>query len=316
MAEFEREWLETIALVEEEARRRGEIGGLITGYPKFDQYTEGLQPGLILVGGQPNTGKTAFLCEIAWRVATRNNAYVLYFSLDDSLFDTVCRVVALDQRIPINAVRMPARYPDPELQRRRRMGMRRLAAYVRNFKVLDQAHASTISQIDAVIKRHLTELALAGDGRRLAVVIDNFHDVQVDTQMDNNARYELVASELDRMAQTYSCPVICSAEFRKLNALRRPTLDDLRETVKTAYKAKLVLLVYNEVGLRGEAANIYWESQDTPGARLPVLEVHFAKNKLASFKDRLFYHFRPRFSSLEEASPEQTRRYEAILRAS
>ncbi|WP_187422239.1 DnaB-like helicase C-terminal domain-containing protein [Neomoorella thermoacetica] len=291
-----------------------------TGFPLLDQYTEGLQPGLILVGGQSNSGKTAFLSQIAWQMAThpKNNAYVLFFSLDDMAFDVLPRIVACDQQIPINAVKIPKKYKDdPEITRKREMGIKRLIDHVKHFKIYDQVNGqSDIKFIEETIKRHLVELEAAGDNRRMAVFIDNFYDIDAidvpETRTSNNAKYEYIAEELDRIAQVYQIPVVCSAEFRKLNGNKRPTLDDIRETVKVVYKSKLILLVYNEVGLKGENASVYFTTEDTVNKQ-PVLEVHFAKNKFTSFKQRLFYHFYPAYSYLEEVTAGNLRRYQALM---
>lgn len=290
-----------------------------TGFPLLDQYTEGFQPGLILVGGQSNSGKTALLSQIAWQMAThsKNNAYVLFFSLDDMAFDVLPRIIACDQRIPINAVKIPKKYDDdPDISEKREVGVKRLIDHVKHFKIYDQVNGQNdIKFIEETIKRHLVELEAVGDNRRMAVFIDNFYDVDADVpeaRASNNAKYEYIAEELDRMAQVYQIPVVCSAEFRKLNGNKRPTLDDIRETVKVVYKSKLILLVYNEVGLKGENASVYFTTEDTINKQ-PVLEVHFAKNKFTSFKQRLFYHFYPAYSYLEEVAAGNLRHYQALM---
>lgn len=312
--DFEREMLESIQQVDEYCKKRGELGGFSTGFEAFDRATEGLQSGLILLGGQPNTGKTAMLAQLAWQVANieENNAYVIYMSLDDNMTDVLPRIVACDQQMPINAVRMPKRYTEPEYTLKRARGLRKLKNSVKHFKMLDQNHGNSLEYIETVIRRHKTELELAGDGRRLCLFVDNFYDVVSENVPMDDERYEYVAIELDRMAQMYDLPIVCTAEFRKLNSGRRPTLDDLRQGVKIAYKAKLAILAYNEVGLKGDNANIYYNVEDDP-RKQPVLELHFAKNKFTSFKGRLFYEFIPHQSRLVEASEQQSMRYSALI---
>ena len=45
----------------------------------------------------------------------------------------------------------------------------------------------------------------------------------------------------------------------------------------------------------------------------PVLELHFAKNKISSFKGRLFYEFYPELSRLEEPDEDSIRRYAGLV---
>jgi len=313
LADFEQEMYDTIKSVDEFSKRRGEIGGLITKvFPLFDQHTEGLQEGLILIGGQPNSGKTAFMIQTAWQIAQNNNAYVIYFSLDDPVYDALNRVVACDQRIPINAARLPKRYP--YCQGRRKAGIERLYKYVSHFKMIDKTAGSSLQFIEETIKRHAIELNVAEDGRRLAVFIDGLYDITLDEggKLEGNDKYELIVLGLDRIAQHYKCPIVCSAEFRKLNKAKRPNMEDLRETVKIAYKAKMALLIYNEVHVRGNMAKIY-HTVDGVAGKQPVLEVHFGKNKFTSFKGRLFYRFFPNESYLEEIPWERARKFEDLI---
>ncbi|MEW6769977.1 MAG: DnaB-like helicase C-terminal domain-containing protein [Bacillota bacterium] len=300
--------LEIVQRIETQTREGGS-GGIKTGFPMFDSHTDGLQPGLIIIAGRPNQGKTAFACQMAWNMATGtdNKVYALYISIDDSLRDTVARVVALDRRIPIAAVKFPDRHP--AYVRMREAGFQRLAHAVRAFKVLDQTSVQSIEALEEVVREHLLALELAREGRQLVLFVDSFHDLIVEKRgdLDRSQRYEVVASELERMAQVYSIPVICTAEVRKVNSNRRLIFEDVRETIKICYKAKLIGLIHNDVDCKGENSPMFWT--DKNGRIRPVLEFHFAKNKLSSFKGRLFYRFIPEFSSVVEVTSEDNKRY-------
>ena len=114
------------------------------------------------------------------------------------------------------------------------------------------------------------------------------------------------------MATKYGIPIITTAEFKKLNGYRRPSLDDIRESVKIKYEAKAILLCYNEVGLKGEAASIYYELQGK-SQKQPVFEVKFGKNKMSSFKGRLFFEFYPDIAYFEPADKASTKRYNNLI---
>jgi replicative DNA helicase len=149
---------------------------------------------------------------------------------------------------------------------------------------------------------------------KLVVFIDNFHDLTSAEASfhDNNSRFEYISSQLNDVCETHRIPIICTAEIRKTNGLRRPITHDVRESIKIAYKAKAIMTVYNEVGDRDQGANIYWEKEGLD-RKLPVLEVKFSKNKVSSFKGRLFFNFAPEMSYLQPASPEATRHYSQMI---
>lgn len=243
-------------------------------------------------------------------------AYVLYFSLDDNSEDLLPRVVAIDQRIPVNAVKAPKKYQDDlQVMVRRNAGIKKLTQMSKHFKIVDSRKGTSVEFIEKEIKRHQMELAMDDESYKLVVIIDNFHDITVEEMNfrgDGNAKYDYIAGELSRLCTQYDIPVVCTAEFRKLNGNRRPTPDDLRETVKIQYEAKAIILCYNEVGIRGEASTIYWQKPDNP-YKQPVLELKIGKNKYSSYKNRIFMEFMPEMSYLKEASEASTRKYNQMI---
>ena len=84
------------------------------------------------------------------------------------------------------------------------------------------------------------------------------------------------------------------------------------EGVKIKYEAKAIILVYNEVHYKGESSEIFF-NRNGYMMKQPVLELHFAKNKISSFKGRLFYEFYPELSRLEEPDEDSIRRYAGLV---
>jgi replicative DNA helicase len=324
LLEVEKEMLKSIEYVDDYSWRKGKMGGLDWGMESLNKAFDGLQPGLILVAGQPNIGKSALCAQISWRIAESNRttteerpnkAYVIYFSLDDNITELLPRTVALDQKIPINAVKSPRKYEeDITLMTRRQTGITKLKSSISYYKILDSTNGTSIEFIEEQIKRHQLELSTKDEKYKLVVVIDNFHDITVDTvrYSDDNAKYDHIAEQLSRICTQFDIPIICTAEFRKLNGNRRPTCDDVRESVKIQYEAKAIILCYNEVGIRGESASIYWQRTDNP-MKQPVLEAKIGKNKYSSFKNRLFFEFIPEMSFLKEVPEAGVQRYNQMI---
>jgi replicative DNA helicase len=245
-------------------------------------------------------------------------AYCLYFSLDDAANELLPRFIAIDQNIPINAVRFPKKYQDDvRFMEKREIGMGNLRHMTNHFGLMDVNSGSSIEFIEETSKKYALDLAAIDETYQLVIFIDNFHDITVDSikfGSDNNAKYDYLADQLSRIGTTLDAPIICTAEFRKLNGNRRPKLDDIRETVKIIYEAKAIFLCYNEVGLRGQQSGVYWQDAGADAEeKQPIYEMHIGKNKFGSFKGRLFYEFRPAYSMFREVPQAGAMRYSQMI---
>lgn len=293
--------------------------GIPTGWKGIDDALDGgLQTGFHLVGGDSNIGKTSWISQMADNVATLNKdtVYVIDFSLDDPLRDKLSRIIAAGNKVLINAVKTPRKYKQfPKMLQRRSAGLKRLRDMVNCYKAYDNSHSSDIEDIRETIMRHMVLLKEAGEDRRIVVFIDNFHDLTTqakEAQGSDKNKYDYLASFVSDMATKLDIPIVCTGEFKKLNGFRRPQIDDLRESVKIKYEAKSVMLCYNEVSLKGEAASVYFEKAGE-AAKQPVYEVKFAKNKYGKFKGRVFFEGYPEMAYFVEADDASSKRYNNVI---
>ncbi len=314
-----------IKAMDEYAWKRGEMGGLDWGFNQLNSAFEGLNPGLILLGGQSNVGKSGFMMQIAQQVAYANQevtekkpkkAFVLFFSLDDTFNELAPRFVAIDQKIPINVVKSPKKHIDHALHmERREIGLKRFDELINHFALLDANDGTTLEYIEEKSEEYAFELSKLSEDYQIVIFIDNFHDVKVrDIKFgaDTNSKYDHIADRISHLSTKLNAPIICSAEFRKLNGNRRPTNDDIRESTKIVYESKAIMLCYNEVGLRGQQAQIFWRRSDTNDNQ-PIFEVKVDKNKFSSFKGRIFYEFTPEMSHFREVPAVGAQRYNALI---
>jgi replicative DNA helicase len=325
LPDIEQEMIDTINRVNEYALNRGSLGGFDTGFQLLNEAIEGLNTGLHLIAGQSNVGKSALCIQLAWQIAQRNRdvtedrpykAYVLYFSLDDNANTLLPRIVSIDQAIPINVVRFPQKYEhETKLMVRRTAGFKSLQSSVGYFKMMDSTKGDTLEYIEDEIRRHTFALKEIDEAYKLVVFIDNFHDIGVrDVHFSSDtAKFDYLPQELSRICTTYDIPIVCTAEFRKLNGNRRPSIDDIKEATKIGYEAQVILLCYNEVGIRGESASLWWNDPTRAGEKMPILEAKVGKNKQGSFKGRLYFEFWPERSYLHEADRETAKRYDQML---
>lgn len=318
--------LSTIEAVEEYSWTRGELGGLDWGFDSLNKAFEGLNTGVHLVAGQSNIGKSSFMLQLAWQVAQSNQvpskerprkAFVLYFSLDDNNNELLPRLVAIDQRIPINVVRFPKKYKDNVVYMdKRQAGVEQLRESVDYINMMDVNMGSDIEYIEETMEKYHVELQKVDPAYQLVVFIDNFHDITIGDEKlrsrTGNEKYDHIADQLTKIATKYDCPIVCTAEFRKLNGNRRPGVDDIRETTKIVYEAKAIMLCYNEVSIRGQQATVHWTRPDNPNKQ-PVYEVHVGKNKYSSFKGRAFFEFIPEMAFCRETSEVGAQRYSQMV---
>lgn len=314
--EHEAEMWETINSFERRSWSN-QVKGFTTGFPGIDSALERLQSGFHMVGGDSNIGKTSFIGQMAVNVATLNDdAYVLDFSLDDPLHDKMSRIIASKNKVLINAVKTPLKFLKyPNMLKRRAEGLKALRGMVDCYKAYDQNHSTDVEDIRKTIERHMVLLKEAGSKRRVVAFIDNFHDLTTtakEASGSDKSKYDYLAQYISDMATQLDIPIVCTGEFKKLNGFRRPSIDDLRESVKIKYEAKSVMLCYNEVSLKGEAASVYFEKTGDP-AKQPVFEVKFAKNKYSKFKGRVFFEGYPEMAFFVEADEASSKRYNNVV---
>lgn len=325
MPDFMQQALAKIEDMDTYCKAKGVMGGLDWGFESFNKSFDGLQTGLYLIGGQSNIGKSTLCLQLAWQVARQNQvvtkekphkAFVIYFSLDDNARDLMPRIVSIEEGLDINVVRSPAKYTDrADLMVKREKGIKTLKESISSFRMMDSIDGSSIEFIEEQIRKHKVELSTVADDYKLVVFIDNFYDIDVQEisfGTDKTAKAEYIAGKLNDMCDLYDIPIVCTAEFRKLNGIRRPTLDDIKDAGKVVYAAKAIILCYQEVHLRGETAKIFWPDPTKPDKQ-PVLECHFAKNKFGSYKGRTFLNFIPAKAKLTEVPEELANRYRTLI---
>lgn len=311
---FEKKMVQRIQRVDDYSWARGASGGLDTGFESFNDALEGgIQPGLIIFAAAPNVGKSAFALQLMKQISENNeNVYCEYHSKDDSLNDLMPRWIACDQKIKIGQAKNPERYQsDPDILARRNQGLKNLYSNVNRFSMIDQEDTTdNIEEIEQRLKALRMEL---GSDVKLVFGVDSFYDLTTEKNFGNNDRAEIeyIAKTLKSYSKIYDVTIICTAHLRKVGQ-RRPINDDLKESNKLEFEANLICLLHNEVGIRNEAADIYWLGEDEE-LKMPVLEMNFSKNKFSSFKGLKFFEFIPDNSFFIQTSEEASKRYASLI---
>jgi replicative DNA helicase len=256
---------------------------------------DGIQQGLYLLGGTPNTGKTSFLVSIS-RALIENNPdlHIAFFSEDDHSRKIYFRLLAGISRLPINYVASIGtkllnsdtltEKQKTEYFRVIEKAKKRLDAILTRLHIFDSNNGGEIGFIDETVR------ALKRKFGNLAVIVDGLSKVQIKGfKGEATARVGELSARLKRIANENNCPLLTTAELRKLNHQGAPVMDDLRDSSQLGYDADIIMLLHNPWSAAGTDSDMYRiTTAEVNRKRVeftsPILELNFSKNKLSGFR--------------------------------
>jgi replicative DNA helicase len=303
-------------------------GYKLPNYKMMEEKLEGMEAGLYLFAGESNTGKSAIMMNIMYDLCTYspNKLFGLYFSLDDSKKELIPRVIAMDQLIPISVASKPQRYQKmiddgvegcsvyQEWLEKRTTGLQNLRNNVSLFKIEDSTRIKSSEDMHNTIRQTLLYVKAIDPEFNLVVAIDSLNDIKFSEQGFNSTvdKHSEIARMVKDWATDLNIIIFGSSHLRKINATRRPTLDDLKESGEYVYEASVVFLLYSDVSKNKQGAKIYYNSEVRPDKQ-PVIEIDWAKNKKSAFKGRTYCYFAPEYSKSVECDVEDSKRYSALI---
>jgi len=240
---------------------RGEtITGVPTGYQDLDEHLSGLQPSnLIVVGGRPSMGKTAFALGLAANAAMLGTP-VLFFSLEMSHLEVAQRVLCAEARVDASRMRngrlLEADWPKIS------NAIGRIGGAPLH---IDDNPNVTVMDIRAKARRMR---ARAGLG---LVVVDYLQLMSGRTNAENR---QVEISEISRglkiLARELEIPVVALSQLSRgleNRADKRPMLADLRESGAIEQDADVVMFIYRD------------EIYDPESADRGTAEIRIAKHR-------------------------------------
>lgn len=327
MENFFQTTLDDYEAFEQLSWNRGE-GWKLPSFPMIEKNLEGMMQGLYLLAAESNVGKSAAMMNILYDVCSHpeNKMFGIYYSLDDGKFEIMPRVVAMMQSIPISVVSKPKRYQNhiedggeltslyTEYLRKMRSGMAALKELNGKFKVEDGSKIKCAEDL----YQHMVNLQIyvksIDPEMNIIVAIDSINDIRFRDRHFSNAQDK--HGEVARMVKEWTVelgiPILASCHLRKLNQNRRPTLDDLKESVEYVYESSLVWLLYSDVGKNKQSAKIYYTAEGN-SIKQPVIEFDWAKNKLSSYKGRSYCYFAPQYSKAMECDEEAANTFDSSI---
>jgi replicative DNA helicase len=274
-----------------DARSAGRSVGLRVGLADFDDLTNGLEPGdLVVIAARPGMGKTALLVSIASLVSQTIVAAV--FSAEMPSSQLMRRCVALQAEIPQGLLRRPEKLTRDDWSK-----IDKAAGTIAQRKLwIDDTGSPSLSHIRA------EAIALKSRASIGLVLIDY---VQLVRGPGAN-RYEQlrdVAYGLKALAKELAAPIIVLAQLNRgveSREHKRPHISDLRDSGAIEEAADIVGLLYSEGYYDREFSMPY------------VLECQIAKNRNGE-RGQCLWHFDGQYSRVVPLDPGAAANYRRVL---
>ncbi|MDI6801342.1 MAG: replicative DNA helicase [Thermodesulfovibrionales bacterium] len=257
---------DTFKMIEHLYNKKEAITGVPSGFKDIDELTSGFQPcDLIIIGGRPGMGKTAFALNIAQHVAIELKEPVAVFSLEMAKEQLALRMLCAESMVDSSHVRKGfiSKQDWPKLTN--------AAGRLADAPIfIDDSAAITVLEVRAKARR----LKMEHGG--LSLIIVDY--LQLMRGRGDFERREQEISEISRSLKALSkelkVPVIALSQLNRAVEQRgdkRPTLADLRESGAIEQDADVIIFLYrdeiynrNNPSNRGKAEVIIAKQRNGP----------------------------------------------------
>jgi replicative DNA helicase len=214
----------TLDEIEAIGSRGDEMVGVPTGFADFDELTNGLHPGqMIVVAARPAVGKSTLGLDIARSAAIKHSMTTCVFSLEMSRTEITMRLLSAEARVPLHHMRTGKLTDDDWTRLARRMGE------VSNAPLfIDDSPNMSMMEIRAKCRRLKQRHDLK------LVVIDYLQLMQSGKRVESRQQE---VSEFSRalklLAKELEVPVIAISQLNRGPEQRtdkKPQMSDLRES--------------------------------------------------------------------------------------
>ncbi len=226
----------------EELYERGDaFSGLATGFSSLDRILSGIQPSsLVIVGGRPAMGKTAFALTMASNVALELQEPVLLFCLEMNHAELTGRLLASDARVDATRVRTGQLRAEEWNRITRSVGRLGDAQMW-----IDDNPNVTVAEIRAKARRLRSRLG------GLGLIVVDYLQLMSGRATAENRQVEIaeISRGLKILARELETPIVALSQLsRNLESRsdKRPMLSDLRESGSIEQDADVVMFIYRD----------------------------------------------------------------------
>ncbi len=240
------------------------IRGVPTGYRDLDNTLAGLQRSdLFILAARPSMGKTAFVMNLAHKIATEAKESVLIFSLEMSKEQLVDRLLSMESGVDAWALRT-GNLTDSDFEKiGQAMGNLSEASIF-----IDDTPGITVSDMRTKARREAHKRPLG------LIVVDYLQLMSGGSRFSSSDNRVQEVSEISRglkaVARELNVPLIALSQLSRSVDSRSPAipvLSDLRESGSIEQDADVVAFVYRE--------DYYNPDTDRPN----IMEIHIRKHR-------------------------------------
>lgn len=241
-----------------------QLTGISSGFKGFDQLTNGLQPGeLIIIAARPSMGKTAFTLNIAANVAMNCKDPVAFFSLEMGADQLVHRLIGSEARLDLSRLRRG------EIERHEFSQLISAAGKLGEAPLfIDEAASLSISEMRSKCRRYVKN-------HNVKLIIVDYLQLMSGPEGYESKAVEVaeISKGLKGIARELKIPVIALSQLNRGVESRidkRPMMSDLRESGAIEQDADVIAFLYREE---------YYLRDNTPEDKVGIAEVIIAKNR-------------------------------------
>lgn len=225
-----------------DAKDKGGIVGIPTGYTDLDNITCGLSSGdYVLIGARPSMGKTTLAINIAQNVAFRQHKNVAIFSLEMPTKQLVYRILSSETGVNLKRLKTGVLYPNEWNN-------------LKNYIDKEQSKQEQYMYIEdngmltvADIRKRCRKLKA---DKGLDLIVIDYLQLIVGSGKENRVQeVSEISRQLKALAKEIECPIIILSQLSRALESRqdkRPILSDLRESGAIEQDADIVIMLYRD----------------------------------------------------------------------
>jgi replicative DNA helicase len=230
----------TVDEIEAASGKTGEMTGVPTGFTDFDNLTNGLHPGqMIVVAARPAVGKSTWGLDIARSAAIKHKMATVLFSLEMSRTEITMRLLSAEASIQLQNMRKGTMRDEDWTRLARTMGEVSDAPLF-----IDDSPNMSLMEIRAKCRR------LKQRNNLRLVIIDYLQLMSSGKRVESRQQEVAEFSRaLKLLAKELEVPVIAISQLNRGSEQRtdkRPQMSDLRESGSIEQDADMVILLHRE----------------------------------------------------------------------
>jgi replicative DNA helicase len=217
--------------------------GITTGFTKLDEKTSGFQKkDLIILAARPSMGKTALALNFALNAAIKENATVMFFSLEMGELPIGQRLMSIMASVSLKSIKDGSFIDNREDMQ----SYKDATAAFRDMKIfIDETSGISVDEMTSKCHRLRAEHGLD------LVIIDYLQLMEITgSNRPENRTLEIAAisRRLKQMAKELDCPVMVLSQLTRDIEKRKgsPVLSDLRDSGAIEQDGDLIMFIHNK----------------------------------------------------------------------